>query len=104
MTSSTDKLPVHDTNNINLQPSLKKGLRKCSSEINLMSLTNQKNQKVKEYEIIKELGRGAYGTVHLARRDKDKKKVAMKVLDKMFLSKVNQYLYLFFRMKKQVTL
>lgn len=100
MTSSTDELTVRDSDNTNPQPPPRKGLRKCSSEINLMSLTNQKNQKVKEYEIIKELGRGAYGTVHLAKRDKDKKKVAMKVLDKMFLSKVIQYLNFTSRMKK----
>lgn len=81
-----------------------KKMKKSSSEYNLTSMVgNKQGQKVKEFEIIKEIGRGAYGTVFLAKSDKTGKKVALKVLDKMFLSKVT-YIFIFIRIKKEMKL
>lgn len=92
MTTSTNEITIQGSHHEEVNFS-KRILKKSSSEINLMSLLNQKSnhhhhQRIKEYEIIKELGRGAYGTVHLAKRDNDNKsKYALKILDKLFLSK-----------------
>lgn len=66
--------------------SIKEGkeLRKSGSDLNLVT----KHGRIREYEIIRELGRGAYATVYQAKKDTDKKDYALKVLDKLFLTKV----------------
>ena len=51
---------------------------------------SQKELKIKEFKIIKEIGRGGYATVHLVEREKDKKIFALKLIDKKFLLKYNK--------------
>jgi hypothetical protein len=46
---------------------------------------------IKDYEIEKEIGRGAYGKVYLAKRRKTQMRVAIKVLDKDFINRVLYY-------------
>ena len=50
----------------------------------------QKEYKIKEFKIIKEIGRGGYATVHLVERESDKKFFALKLIDKKFLLKYNK--------------
>lgn len=88
MTSSSTNEFTYKSNELVSKKVPVKLLKKSSSEYNLTSLNSQKNQRIKDFEIIKELGRGAYGTVHLAKRDSDGKQYALKLVDKMFLSKV----------------
>jgi len=51
---------------------------------------SQKELKIKEFKIIKEIGRGGYATVHLVERENDKKIFALKLIDKKFLLKYNK--------------
>ena len=51
---------------------------------------SQKEYKIKEFKIIKEIGRGGYATVHLVERENDKKIFALKLIDKKFLLKNNK--------------
>ena len=80
---------TYKSKNVLVQKFPSKKLKKSSSETNLINVNNQSHQRIKDYEIIKELGRGAYGTVHLEKKDSDGKTYALKVLDKMFLQRVN---------------
>ena len=61
--------------------------KKTKNEIN-ESMIKKQNINLKEYKIIKYIGKGAYGIVYLV--EKDKKKFAMKVISKNFLSKYNK--------------
>ena len=88
MTSSSTNEFTYKSNELISKKVPVKKLKKSSSEYNLTTLNSQKNQRIKDFEILKELGRGAYGTVHLAKRDNDRNQYALKVVDKMFLSKV----------------
>lgn len=88
MTSSSTNDFTYKSNELISKKVPVKKLKKSSSEYNLTTLNSQKNQRIKDFEILKELGRGAYGTVHLAKRDNDGNQYALKVVDKMFLSKV----------------
>ena len=88
MTSSSTNEFTYKSNELMSKKVPVKKLKKSSSEYNLTTLNSQKNQRIKDFEILKELGRGAYGTVHLAKRDNDGNQYALKVVDKMFLSKV----------------
>lgn len=88
MTSSSTNEFTYKSNELISKKVPVKKLKKSSSEYNLTTLNSQKNQRIKDFEILKELGRGAYGTVHLAKRDNDGNQYALKVVDKMFLSKV----------------
>ena len=90
--SNTNEFKLHTiktTQSINFQNknlNIQNKINKSNSEQNL--LNPQKNIKLKnkrEYNIIKELGKGAYGTVYLVKREG--KKYAMKVLEKSFLSR-----------------
>lgn len=64
-------------------------LKSSKSDLNLIALPNSgQTQRVKDYELFKEIGRGAYGKVFLGKKIGEEKKVAIKVLDKFFLSKV----------------
>ena len=72
-------------NNFNIQNTI----NKSNSEHNLLNPHKNLKTKIKrEYNIIKELGKGAYGTVYLVKREG--KKYAMKVLEKAFLSRNNK--------------
>lgn len=67
----------------------KNKLKSSKSDYNLVALSNSgQTQRVKDYELFKEIGRGAYGKVFLGKKIDEEKKVAIKVLDKFFLSKV----------------
>ena len=69
-------------------PHLKNKLKSSKSEHNLISLSySGQTQRVKDYELYKEIGRGAYGKVFLGKKFDEETKVAIKVLDKFFLSK-----------------
>ena len=61
--------------------------KQTKNEIN-KSMIRKQNINLKEYKIIKYIGKGAYGIVYLV--EKDKKKFAMKVISKNFLSKYNK--------------
>lgn len=88
MSEDSNDLNKSDDKNRQQRP-INHKLKKCISDYNLISGINSKQtQKVRDYELIKEIGRGAYGTVHLARKEDSQNVVAIKVLDKLFLSKV----------------
>ena len=66
-------------------------INKSNSEQNLLKPQKKIKKKViNEYEIIKEIGKGAYGTVYLVKKENEGKKYAMKVLEKYFLSRNNK--------------
>ncbi len=57
------------------------------------NMVNQQTQgkkisTLKDYQILKELGRGSYGKVFLAQKIGEDKQVALKILDKHFLVRV----------------
>lgn len=53
------------------------------------SYLNTKKPSIKDYEILLELGRGSYAKVCLAKAIADSSKVAIKIIDKEFLNRVN---------------
>lgn len=70
-------------------------IKTSKSDKNLLSLAQNSNEektnklpKIRDYQLIKELGKGTFGKVYLAQKDGEEKTVAIKVLDKFFLSHV----------------
>ncbi len=51
---------------------------------------NQLKEKIREYIILKELGQGTFGSVFLAEKETNKKKYALKVINKDFLSRTER--------------
>lgn len=63
-----------------------------SISTNTSSSTPKSNKKlsINDFDIIKELGRGAYGKVVLARNKATNREYAIKIIDKFFLDKLNK--------------
>lgn len=82
----------------------KKSVRKLlssNSETDLLALVKNSNQpkqeskirKIRDYQILRNLGKGAYGKVYLGKKEGEEKLVALKILDKYFLThndKINE--------------
>lgn len=64
---------------------------KTEAELTLY-FSSGKKQIIKEYEICSELGRGSYAKVYMARSLIDSSKVAIKIIDKEFLTRVRIFL------------
>lgn len=65
-----------------------KMLKISRSDETLSQITMANTIKVKNYELFKEIGRGAFGTVYLGRKINSDEVYAIKSLDKLFLSNV----------------
>jgi 3-phosphoinositide dependent protein kinase-1 len=63
-----------------------------TSNLSTMSPTSSPTKKssIKDFLILKDLGRGAYGKVTLAKYVTNHKKIAIKILDKKFMNKHNK--------------
>lgn len=64
--------------------------KKDPSSLSTSPLTPGKKLTLKDFEIISELGRGAYAKVVLAKYVLTNKKIAIKILDKHFINKLSK--------------
>lgn len=55
-----------------------------------LSLNSSHQQIIRDYTLLKQLGKGAYASVYLCQHNKSKKLYAMKIIDKFFLSQHNK--------------
>ena len=61
-----------------------------SDEENFYQNPNQPREKIRDFIIIKEIGQGAFGSVFLVEKETNKKKYALKVINKDFLSRTER--------------
>ena len=61
-----------------------------SDEENIYQNPNQPREKIRDFIIIKEIGQGSFGSVFLVEKETNKKKYALKVINKDFLSRTER--------------
>ena len=61
-----------------------------SDEDNLYQSPNQPVEKIRDFLILKEIGQGSFGSVFLVEKETNKKKYALKVINKDFLSRTER--------------
>ena len=82
--------------NINDNKTEKQIEKKTSSKSNLddeddfQQNPNQPREKIRDFLIIKEIGQGSFGSVFLVEKETNKKKYALKVINKDFLSRTER--------------
>ena len=61
-----------------------------SDEENIYQNPNQPREKIRDFIILKEIGQGSFGSVFLVEKETNKKKYALKVINKDFLSRTER--------------
>ena len=61
-----------------------------SDEDNIYQNPNQPREKIRDFIILKEIGQGSFGSVFLVEKETNKKKYAIKVINKDFLSRTER--------------
>ena len=61
-----------------------------SDEENIYQNPNQPREKIRDFIIIKEIGQGSFGSVFLVEKETNKKRYALKVINKDFLSRTER--------------
>ena len=61
-----------------------------SDEENIYKNPNQPREKIRDFIILKEIGQGSFGSVFLVEKETNKKKYALKVINKDFLSRTER--------------
>ena len=93
-TTSSSTKSIEESKSPNLSKSLPIPQKKENTNINNTNNTeenfftnNQPKEKIRDFIILKELGQGSFGSVFLVEKETTKKKYALKVIDKDFLSR-----------------
>ena len=88
--SKSTKVLNHVSNNhLNTQNTL--NFIKSQSEEDISLLTTKGKRKIREYEIIKEIGQGAFGSVYLVKHQETNKKYTIKIVNKEFLARTERF-------------
>ena len=84
------------SNNKSLKKYISKSQKKeeisnsTSDDENFYLNPNQPREKIRDFIILKEIGQGSFGSVFLVENEKTKKKYALKVINKDFLSRTER--------------
>ena len=60
------------------------------SDEDYLFLKTQTQEKIRDFLILKEIGQGSFGSVFLVQKENTKKKYALKVINKDFLSRTER--------------
>ena len=90
--SSTKVTKIEKSPQKNIIESPKKNeiTNQYSEEENFYQNPNQPREKIRDFIIIKEIGQGAFGSVFLVEKETNKKKYALKVINKDFLARTER--------------
>ena len=83
-------LPKKINNNLIKEEKENNKYSKCQSNDDLTINISKKCSKIRGYQIIKELGEGAFGSVYLVQKENTNDLYALKVLNKEFLTKTEK--------------
>ena len=92
MSSTTEETKIEKSPKKNEIESQKKSeiSNQNSDEENFYQNPNQPREKIRDFIILKEIGQGAFGSVFLVEKETNKKKYALKVINKDFLARTER--------------
>ena len=92
MSSTTEETKIEKSPKKNEIESQKKSeiSNQNSDEENFYQNPNQPKEKIRDFIILKEIGQGAFGSVFLVEKETNKKKYALKVINKDFLARTER--------------
>ena len=89
-TTKVTKLEKSPKKNLIESPKKNEITKQNSDEENFYQNPNQPREKIRDFIIIKEIGQGAFGSVFLVEKETNKKKYALKVINKDFLARTER--------------
>ena len=91
MSTATEEIKKENSSGKALSKSQKQNqISESNSDDDLYQNQNQPREKIRDFIIIKEIGQGSFGSVFLVEKETSKKKYALKVINKDFLSRTER--------------